>query len=355
MQKFFLILVATLFIKEASHAEKYLPENFSDALVLKASEGNAKAEYDLGLYYLTVWEITPEELKEFKTLVAKDQTKPGMAIKSGSFETDKMRENRETRIRKALNLIEQSANKGFLEAEKKLGNLYYFGFGDNIKIDYKKAAAFNLQAAIQGDIDSMVILSRTYKEGNGVPKNLKKAYFWNSKIHDQKKIELQNKERIEKYNQNKQEGLIKNLKKILRNKTEIDGSIFVQNDQVGKASYHFNLKDGSFINYEGWQEEMKLDDGSKVPAKVFFHEEQYDPKNKTFTGYIVLPSTYKNTQIAKYTVRFDDKITRIIGGYIQTFGSSGGVVDSGILTNFGTDSRNSLVYNRISQSSTNPQ
>jgi len=100
---------------------------------------------------------------------------------------------------------------------------------------------------------------------------------------------------------------------------------------------------------------MKLDDGSKVPAKVFFHEEQYDPKNKTFTGYIVLPSTFKNTQTAKYTVKFDDKITRIIGGYIQTFGSTGGVVDSGILTNFGTDSRNSLVYNRISQSPTNPQ
>jgi hypothetical protein len=150
--------------------------------------------------------------------------------------------------------------------------------------------------------------------------------------------------------------IIEKFKRIFKQKTEIDGLIFVQFGLVGLASYHFDLIKRSYINYENRPTEWKFDDGSPIADKVYFSNEKYDSKTKTFDANVVFEKEFLGIKLAKFHFKFDDSLARIISGNIQTLNSKGSPIEvKSLLVKYGTDITKELVYKRHVQSSTNPQ
>lgn len=67
----------------------------------------------------------------------------------------------------------RQAGQGDVDAQKRLGEIYYFGRG--VETDYKKAFEYFRLAAGQGEITSLYRLGRCYELGLGVPRNRTRA------------------------------------------------------------------------------------------------------------------------------------------------------------------------------------
>jgi len=86
--------------------------------------------------------------------------------------------------------LELNANKGDVSAMKNLGRLYseisYPGDPfSKIRIDLHKAFYWYQQAALQGDVASMVKVARMYYFEGGVPKSIPRALEWYEKAAKQ--------------------------------------------------------------------------------------------------------------------------------------------------------------------------
>jgi len=84
----------------------------------------------------------------------------------GGFGTNK---NKEEGFKK----IKKSADIGLARAQKKLGDLLWFGTGCNV--DYSQSCVYYDLAAKQGDAEAVADLGWLYKYGQGVEKNIEKA------------------------------------------------------------------------------------------------------------------------------------------------------------------------------------
>jgi len=69
--------------------------------------------------------------------------------------------------------IKKSADIGLARAQKKLGDLLWFGTGCNI--DYSQSCVYYNLAAKQGDAEAVADLGWLYKYGQGIEKNIEKA------------------------------------------------------------------------------------------------------------------------------------------------------------------------------------
>eukprot|EP00733_Pompholyxophrys_punicea_P000374 Pompholyxophrys_punicea_v1_NODE_101_length_3479_cov_7.724007.p2 type:complete len:180 gc:universal NODE_101_length_3479_cov_7.724007:2176-1637(-) len=101
----------------------------------------------------------------------------------------------------------------------------------------------------------------------------------------------------------------------------IYGSIYVQGDTLGLASYHFE-KDSAYISYESEKCSMwpPLDNGEKPPARKFFQDVEYDEKNRIFRGIIDWsPTTWTGDQIWKYQMIFAEDFSTIECGSLSYF------------------------------------
>ena len=72
--------------------------------------------------------------------------------------------------------IKKLAKSDDTEAQYRLGNMYYCG--ENVAVNYKKAAKWQLQAAEKGHKLAENNLSYLYEHGEGVPKNEEEAVKW---------------------------------------------------------------------------------------------------------------------------------------------------------------------------------
>lgn len=75
----------------------------------------------------------------------------------------------EKNIKDAFTLYADSASKGYLKAQKKMGAIYYQG--DWVKKDYEQSLSWYEKAATQGDAYSQYIVGFMYAYGQGVKKN----------------------------------------------------------------------------------------------------------------------------------------------------------------------------------------
>jgi len=87
-------------------------------------------------------------------------------LQIGGFGTNK---NKEEGFKK----IKKSADIGLARAQKKLGDLLWFGTGCNI--DYCQSCVYYNLAAKQGDAEAVADLGWLYKYGQGIEKNIEKA------------------------------------------------------------------------------------------------------------------------------------------------------------------------------------
>jgi TPR repeat protein len=104
-----------------------------------AAEGNAKAQYNLGLMY-----------------------RNGQGIAQDYAE--------------AAEWFRRAAEQGDAEAQLNLGLMY--GTGQGVKQKYSEAVKWYRLAATQGDLDAQFNLGVMYANGQGVPKDYGRAYIW---------------------------------------------------------------------------------------------------------------------------------------------------------------------------------
>jgi len=88
----------------------------------------------------------------------------------------------ETDYRQAFCLFEEAANSGYLKAACKLGYLYEKGYGTTRNL--KKAIDIYEEAALYGVTDACFALGQIYEYGNGVPQSLPKAYGLYEKAYE---------------------------------------------------------------------------------------------------------------------------------------------------------------------------
>ena len=285
----------------------------------------------------------------------------------------------------AIKVYSQAASAGSPEAQYDLGILYFDGKGvpqNNQKAFelFNMAAAQNHQKAKDmvpmlkilikpqnttdsysaelarkaetGDVVAQRNLGVCYYQGRGVTQDYKKSVKWITKSAEQGD---EQSKKLLKILQKKPKIFSKIINR-LKPSADIDGTTFVQFGIVGLASYHFNLKKDSFINYENRPKEWKYDDGSALSDKVYFRDEKYDPKLKEFSAYVVFEKPLFGVRLVEYKLKFDDLLSKIVTGGIQTYDSCGNPINvKSLLVTFGDDPNKDLVYKRYDYSPTNPQ
>ncbi|MDR2855311.1 MAG: sel1 repeat family protein [Methanomicrobiales archaeon] len=120
-----------------------------DALLAEATEGDAIAQFNLGMAY--------------------------------AYPLDY--ENVEPDFEKAVEWFTKAADQGHVDAQFYLGQCYRAGNG--VEPDFEKAVEWYTKAADQGHAPAQSILGVCYEMGNGVAKDLEKAVEWYTKAADQ--------------------------------------------------------------------------------------------------------------------------------------------------------------------------
>ena len=83
----------------------------------------------------------------------------------------------------AEDLFQQSAEKGYADAQARLGDMYYESRG--VTQDYFKAADWYLKAAEQGNAHAQFMLGVMYENGEGVEKDDEQAVVWYTRAAEQ--------------------------------------------------------------------------------------------------------------------------------------------------------------------------
>ena len=136
---------------------------------LKAANGDAKFQYQLGFWYLCISQNSPAEyalaIKWMKMAAA--QSNAPAEFMFGTLSTNKV---------DAAKWYQKAAGQGFGPAESLWGQCYLRGEG--IEHDDHKAFGWLQKAAQQGDSVAWARLGELFKNGQGTPKDLVQAYKW---------------------------------------------------------------------------------------------------------------------------------------------------------------------------------
>jgi TPR repeat protein len=140
--------------------------------LILSSHQNAADEFDLGSRY-QYGKGVPEDSRKAAELYQKAADKgyaPGQCALGGLYERG---EGVPKDLGKAAELYQKAADQGHNYAQFKLGRLYEIGEG--VPKDSGKAAQLYQKVGDQGDWDAQCNLGGLYERGEGVPKDLEKA------------------------------------------------------------------------------------------------------------------------------------------------------------------------------------
>ncbi len=70
------------------------------------------------------------------------------------------------------------AEQGNSDAEKILGDMYYWGWGDEVQRNYREAAKWYKKAAAREQVDAKFSMGVMYEQGKGVAVDYSRAYKW---------------------------------------------------------------------------------------------------------------------------------------------------------------------------------
>jgi len=350
---------------------------------IAADRGNAKSQANLGWCYANGIGVTKDANEAIKWYTkAAEQGNADAQYEVGQCYFYGLGTSKNDI--EAFKWTSKSAEQGNGKAEYNLGACYLGGFGTSKNKGeafkwYKKAAEKDVPLAQYN-------LGILYQNGIGVEKNEAEALTWFTKSADQgiaeaKKVvsrikgeadakrmlkDIENKETVRKekvgnrwlanmltHLKERYEQTAEQIGKIYKHKSEIDGYIFTQLGIIGLYSYHFDLKNGSYINFENIPKEHRYDDGTALPQKVYFKNERYEPEKKEYNANVVFEKSCLGwIKSCKYKIIFDNSFGKINSGNVQFFDSSGNLIRTKA---FGTKIPQELNYTRYGQSSTNPQ
>lgn len=135
-------------ISKAMHETEDIPQLEISEVNAHAIQGDAKSQYDLGMYY----------------------------FKQQNYAV-------------AANWLHKAASQGYPQAQYTFGGLYMFGLG--VPIDITKTVEWYRKAAEQGCAEAQSSLGALYALGNGVPKSDVLAVEWYRKAAEQNYAEAQ--------------------------------------------------------------------------------------------------------------------------------------------------------------------
>lgn len=150
---------------------------YEEATLEKSPLGN----YNLGMMILQGKGIKQDTLKAIKYLTYAAENKHAVAqyvLSKVCYDLkDRYPDNEGFKYGfQAFHWCQQSAEKGFVDSQFKLGLLYYNG--KETLLDYKKAFQWFLKSAEQGYIKSYYYLGLLYAKGKGIKRNHKKAIYY---------------------------------------------------------------------------------------------------------------------------------------------------------------------------------
>ncbi len=141
-----------------------------------ADQGNADAQYTLGIMYLEGDGVAPIKSEAIKWLSA--AATQGHQQAQNDLVNTILRYGAQDslELKQATQILTQAAQEGQAEAQFMLGSMYAEGQG--VIQDFMQAAHWLLKAANAGHPEAMHHLGMMYMIGNGVPKNRTEAYIW---------------------------------------------------------------------------------------------------------------------------------------------------------------------------------
>ena len=166
-----LIRKLTLFLAAAMLSVSAMAADFSQNQRL-ANQGNAAAQYNLGVMYYKGDGIPQNQSKAiewFQRAAAQGHIKAESNLKVMSTNA-------------AVEILRKAANQGDQRAQYSLGLIYQTG--ESVHQDSAKAIDWYTKAANQGNAEAQAMLGGMYYEGEGVPQNVTIAKEWFSKSCD---------------------------------------------------------------------------------------------------------------------------------------------------------------------------
>ena len=154
----------------------------------KAQQGDAGAQYIVGLEYSIGSEV-PKDEKKYLYWMRKSADQGASSAQYNLGDLYKNGEGVKRDYKKAIYWYSKAAEQGHRYATLDLGALYKNGEGVR---DYKKAIYWYSKAAERGDINAHNTLGALYKNGEGVKRDYKKAIYWYSKAAERGDINAQN-------------------------------------------------------------------------------------------------------------------------------------------------------------------
>ena len=110
----------------------------------------------------------------------------------------------------------KAAEQGHVQAQYELGSLYLFSGDDNVPQDYKQSVKWYTKAAEQGHILAQNKLGHMYEVGEEAPQDYEQAFFWYTKAAEQGHVfaEYARDEMLEKMSQSQIEEVRKLSKEL---------------------------------------------------------------------------------------------------------------------------------------------
>ena len=204
MKKFniILVLIAIVCVISCGHNANYkssaekndntkssVPEVYCDELDRLAENGNAEAQYKMGIFLSTGKDIEKDAEEGFKWfLKAAEQGHPGAQYAVAlSYHLGVVNTNYDTVVHKneteVFKWLTKAANQGEQDAMIDLANCYREGVGT--AVDYKKAAKLVRKSAESGYSRGQYAMGVYYVDGIGVQKNSNEAFKWFAKAAEQ--------------------------------------------------------------------------------------------------------------------------------------------------------------------------
>jgi hypothetical protein len=148
-----------------------------------AEQGDADAQYNLGVLYYEEWEGQGVPQDGTQTAFWRRTIRAWRAWINSADPYNR-------RYTQAVFWFRKAAEQGEADAQDALGNLYYYGHGPlNMELimygHYAQAALWYRKAAEQGDADAQYSLGILYDNGWGVPQDYEQAAFWYRKAAEQ--------------------------------------------------------------------------------------------------------------------------------------------------------------------------
>lgn len=140
-----------------------------------AEQGNAEAQYDLGMAYIKGQNVQQnyQAAKEWLEKSAAQDYPGALGFLGVMYQNGLgVRQNHA----EALDLLNRAASKGDTDAMASLGQMY--SDGEGVERDYSKALEYLKPAANAGNWGAQYTLGAMYADGRGVPQDYVEAHKW---------------------------------------------------------------------------------------------------------------------------------------------------------------------------------